>query len=42
VKLRDCLSRGLDAKAVDEVLGLLGGLEALDARGIARICELIA
>lgn len=42
VKLRDCLGHGLDAAGVDELLGLLCRLETLDARGIARVCELIA
>ena len=42
VKLRDCLGRELDAKAVDEVLTLLGRLEALDARDVARIVELVS
>jgi aconitate decarboxylase len=42
VKLRDCLGRGLERDAVDEVLDLLGRLESLDAAGIRRICVLIA
>jgi aconitate decarboxylase len=42
VKLRDCLGRGLEQEAVDELLGLLHRLEALDAGAIRRVCELIA
>jgi aconitate decarboxylase len=41
-KLRDCLGRGLDENAVDELLDLLGRLASLDAGGIERICELIS
>ncbi len=42
VKLRDCLARGLAPTAIDDLLGLLGALESLDAAGIRRICELIS
>jgi hypothetical protein len=42
VKLRDCLGRGLEPAAVDELLALLHRLESLDAGAIRRVCELIA
>ena len=42
MKLRDCLNRGLEPDAVDEVLELLGRLEMLDAAGVRRVCELIS
>ena len=42
VKLRDCLARGLQPPAVEEVLGLLARLETLATRDIRRICELIS
>jgi aconitate decarboxylase len=42
VKLRDCLRRGLERAAVDEVLALLRNLENLEPAGLIRICELIA
>ena len=41
-KLRDCLGRGLEPAGIEELLRLLSKLEELDARGIARICELIS
>ena len=42
VKLRDCLERGLDAAATEELLEKLERLESLEAPGLNRICELIS
>jgi aconitate decarboxylase len=42
VKLRDCLGRGLEPSAIDELLELLGRLESLDSAGVRRVCELIS
>ena len=41
LKLRDCLGRSLSPAANDEVLDLLGRLEALAAGDIKRMCDLI-
>jgi aconitate decarboxylase len=42
VKVRDCLGRGLEGGAAEEVLRLLRNLENLDSSGLKRICDLIA
>lgn len=42
VKLRDCLSRGLERSAVDEVLEHLAALETLRASEVKHVCELLA
>jgi hypothetical protein len=42
MKLRDCLSRGLEPAAIDELLSLLGRLEALTGAEVRRVSELIA
>jgi 2-methylcitrate dehydratase PrpD len=41
IKLRDCLRRGVSSRAAEEVLALLGRLEALEPAHIERLCALI-
>ena len=42
VKLRDCLRRGLEPDAVEEVLALVARVETLDAAGIRRLADLLS
>jgi aconitate decarboxylase len=42
VKLRDCLDAALAPRQVTRVLDALDGLETLDAKGVARLCRILA